>query len=118
MDALNDSGAVGNCMSEAELKKIKTISPDDIVKEMLPPPYRLQVANGDVEQPAKTVQLRFEIGDWTFNERFEKAKRIAGPILGPICLRPNKQCYPRRQPGTSSLRPPNMDDDKTRECSS
>ena len=66
IEALIDFGALGNCHPESELEKIKTVSPDNIVKAMDPATFKLQVANGDLEAPIKIVQLHFEIGDWTF----------------------------------------------------
>ena len=82
VDALVDSGALVNCLPESELQKIKSVSPDNILKEMDPPAFKLQVANGDMETPTKTVQLQFEIGDWTFKETFIVATKMTGPILG------------------------------------
>ena len=82
VDALVDSGAPVNCLPENELQKIKSVSPDNILKEMDPPAFKLQVANGDIETPTKTVQLQFELGDWTFKETFIVATKMTGPILG------------------------------------
>ena len=83
--ALIDSGALVNCISEADYRKIHQMSPKDIVKEMEPPFFKLQVANGDMEAPIKTVLLRYEIGDMKFGdakETFIVAQRLTGPILG------------------------------------
>ena len=63
------------------------MSPKDIVKELEPPPFKLQVANGDIETPTKTIILQFEIGDWNFKETFIVAKRLRGPILGLTFLK-------------------------------
>ena len=63
LDALINSGALVNCLPENKIEKIKSISPDNILKEMDPPTFKLQVANGDIEAPTKPVQLQFEIGD-------------------------------------------------------
>ena len=65
------------------------MSPKDIVKELEPPPFKLQVANGDIETPTKTIILQFEIGDWNFKETFIVAKRLTGPILGLTFLKNN-----------------------------
>ena len=82
LDALIDSGALVNCISETDYNKILQMSPKDIVKELEPPLFKLQVANGDIETPTKTIILQFEIGDWNFKETFIVAKRLTGPILG------------------------------------
>ena len=89
VDALVDSGALVNCLPESEYQKIKSVSPDNILKEMDPPAFKLQVANGDIETPTKTVQLQFELGDWTFKETFFVATKMTGPILGQTFLKNN-----------------------------
>ena len=58
------------------------MSPANILKESDPPPFKLQVANGDIETPIRTIQIQFEIGDWTFKETFIVANKITGPIIG------------------------------------
>ena len=70
IDALIDFGALVNCMPESELQKLKNMSPDNILQETDPPPFKLQVANGEIESPTKTIQVQFEIGDWTFKETY------------------------------------------------
>ena len=89
LDALIDSGALVNCISETDYNKIIQMSPKDVVKELEPPPFKLQVANGDIETPTKTIILQFEIGDWNFKETFIVAKRLTGPILGLTFLKNN-----------------------------
>ena len=82
IDALIDSGALVNCMPESEFQKLKNRSPNNILQEADPPPFKQQVPNGDIESPTKTIQVQFEIGDWTFKETFIVANKITGPILG------------------------------------
>ena len=89
LDALIDSGALVNCISETNYNKILQMSPKDIVKELEPPLFKLQVANGDIETPTKTIILQFEIGDWNFKETFIVAKRLTGPILALTFLKNN-----------------------------
>ena len=89
LDALIDSGALVNCISETDYNKFLQMSPKDIVKELEPPPFKLQVANGDIETPTKAIILQFEIGDWNFKETFIVAKRLTGPILGLTFLKNN-----------------------------
>ena len=89
VDALVDSGALVSCLPESEYQKIKSVSPDNILKEMDPPTFKLQVAKGDIQTPTKTVQLQFELGDWTFKETFIVATKMTGPILGLTFLKNN-----------------------------
>ena len=62
------------------------MSPNNLLQESEPPPFKLQVANGDIETP---IQVQFEIGDWTFKETFIVASKINGPILGLTFLKTN-----------------------------
>ena len=75
LDALIESGALINCISETDYNKIFQMSPKDIVKELEPPPFNL-------ETPTKTIILQFKIGDWNFKETFIVVTRLTGPILG------------------------------------
>ena len=63
--------------------------PKDIVKKLAPPIFKLQVANGDIGIPTKTIILQFEIGDWNFKGTFIVAKRFTCPILGLTFLKNN-----------------------------
>ena len=89
IDALIDSGALVNCMPESEFQKLKKMNLNNILQEADPPPFKLQVANGDIESPTKKIQVQFEIGDWTFKETFIVANKITGPILGLSFLKNN-----------------------------
>ena len=89
LDALFDSGALVNCISETDYNIILQMSPKDIVKQLEPPPFKLQVANGEIETPTKTSILQFEIRDWNFKETFNIAKRLTGPIRGLTFLKNN-----------------------------
>ena len=63
IDALIDSRALVKCLPKAEFDRLKQLSPQDILREAGPPEFKLQVANGNLEQPLSTVYLQFEIGD-------------------------------------------------------
>ena len=56
---------------------------------MEPPRFKLQVANGHIEAPTKTIQLHLEIGNWSFKETFIVATNITGPIHGQTFLKNN-----------------------------
>ena len=76
-------------MPENENQKLKNLSPNNILQEADPPPFKLQVANDDIETLIKTIQVQFEIGDWAFKETFIVASKITGPILGLTFLKNN-----------------------------
>ena len=82
LDALIDSGALVNFISETDNNNIFQMSPKDIVKELEPPHFKIQIANGDIETTTKAIILQFETGDWNSKETFIVAKRLTGPILG------------------------------------
>ena len=63
------------------------MSPNNILQEADPPPLKLQVANGDIQTPIKTIQVQFEIGECTFKETFIVASKITGLILGLTFLK-------------------------------
>ena len=90
LDAPIDSLALVICLPESKLEKNKSISPGNIIKEMVPTKLKLQVANGDIKAPTETVQLQFEIGDWTLKETFIVATKFTGLILGLTFLKNNR----------------------------
>ena len=90
LDTPIDSLALVICLPESKLEKIKSISPGNIIKEMVPTKLKLQVANGDIKAPTETVQLQFEIGDWTLKETFIVATKFTGLILGLTFLKNNR----------------------------
>ena len=44
------------------------------------------VANGDLETPKSTVELKFEVGDIEFHETFIVMEKLSGPINGLMFL--------------------------------
>ena len=47
------------------------------------------VANGQLETPKSTIELKFEIGDIEFHEIFIVMEHLTGPIIGLMFLRRN-----------------------------
>ena len=76
-------------MSRKDFEQIKNLSPEDVLKEAEPPKFKLQIANGDLETPLKTVLLQFEIGDWVYKETFIIAEKMTGHLLGMTFLKNN-----------------------------
>ena len=58
------------------------------------------VANGDLETPKSTVELKFEVGDIEFHEIFIVMEKLSNPIIGLMFLQRNhtvldtRQCIP------------------------
>ena len=70
LDGLVDTGALSSAIPEADLRKIRLLAPQSIVKEGPAPNFQIMVANGQLETPKSTVELKFEIGDIEFHEIF------------------------------------------------
>ena len=47
------------------------------------------VANGDLETPKSTVELKFEVGDIEFHEIFLVMEKLSSPIIGLMFLQRN-----------------------------
>ena len=68
------------------------------------PPFKLQVANGNIEAPTKTILLHSEIGDWNFKETLVVVQRLTGPELGLTFLK-NNSVILERNPRPLTLLP-------------
>ena len=87
IDALVDSGAYINAISERDAAKIKEHASQCIINEAPPPPFKVQYANAELEQPRATYTLRFKIGDYTFEETFVIMNQTSFPRIGLAFLR-------------------------------
>ena len=47
------------------------------------------VANGQLENPKKAIELKFEVGDMEYHEIFIVNENLTGPIIGLLLLRRN-----------------------------
>ena len=70
IDALDDSGAYINAISGRDAERLQQNANQCIINKAPPPPFKVQFANADLEQPRATYTLRFKIGDYTFEETF------------------------------------------------
>ena len=106
LDALIDSGALVSYLSETDYAKIQLISPKDIIKEMDPLPFKLQVANGDIATPTKIIMHQFEIGASPFS------KATGNPRCEPRAIAfspPHILCRSRREhPKQKTIQRPNQ----------
>ena len=62
LDGLIDTGAHSIAIPEADLRKIRLLAPQSIVKEGPAPSFQIMVANGDLETPKSTVELKLKWG--------------------------------------------------------
>ena len=66
IDGLIDTGSLSSAIPEADLRKIRLLAPQSIVKEGPAPTFQIMVANLQLETPKDTVELKFEVGDIEF----------------------------------------------------
>ena len=97
IDGLIDTGALSSAIPEADLRKIRLLAPQSIVKERPAPAFQIMVANGQLETPKSTVELKFEVGDFEFQEIFIVMEKLTGPIIGLMFLQRNHTVLDMRQ---------------------
>ena len=89
LDGLIDTGAHSSAIPEADLRKIRLLAPQSIVKQDPAPSFQIMVANGDLETPKSTVELKFEVGDIEFHEIFIVMEKLSSPMIGLMFLQRN-----------------------------
>ena len=97
LDGLVDTGALSSAIPEADLRKIRLLAPQSIVKEGPAPNFQIMVANGQLETPKSTVELKFEIGDIEFHEIFIVMAKLTSPLIGLSFLQRNNTILDMRQ---------------------
>ena len=97
LDDLLDTGAHSSAIPEADLRKIRLLAPQSIVKEGPAPSFQIMVANGDLETPKSTIELKFEVGDIEFHEVFIVMEKLSTPIIGLMFLQRNHTVLDMRQ---------------------
>ena len=97
LDGLIDTGAHSSAIPEADLRKRRLLAPQSIVKEGPAPSFQILVANGDLETPKSTVELKFEVGDIEFHENFIVMEKLSSPIIGLMFLQRNHTVLDMRQ---------------------
>ena len=97
LDGLIDTWAHSSAIPEADLRKIGLLAPQSKVKEGPAPSFHMMVANGDLETPRSTVELKFEVGDIEFHEIFIVIEKLFRPIIGLMFLQRNHTALDLRQ---------------------
>ena len=87
MDGLVDSGALINAMSWSDYNAIKMNSDNCVIKEYPQPPFKIECANAQLEQPIATADIQFNIGTYTFTDTFVILSKTSFPIIGLNFLR-------------------------------
>ena len=97
LDGLVDTEALSSAIPEADLRKIRLLAPQSIVKEGPTPNFQIMVANGQLETPKSTVELKFEVGDIEFHEIFIVMEKLTSPLIGLSVLQRNNPILDMRQ---------------------
>ena len=97
LDGLVDTGALSSAIPEADIRKIRLLAPQSIVKECPAPNFQIMVANGQQETPKSTVELKFEVGDIEFYEISIVMEKFISPLIGLSFLQRNNTILDMRQ---------------------
>ena len=87
IDGLVDSGAYINAIPWSDYVMIKNNTENCIIKEYPQPPFRIECANAQIEQPIATADVQFNIGTYTFTYTFVVLSRTSFPIIGLNLMR-------------------------------
>ena len=80
-----------------DLRNLRLLSPQSVIREGLPPDFQIMVANGQLETPNSTIELQFEVGDIEIYEIFIVMENLMGPISGLSFLQKNHAVLHLRQ---------------------
>ena len=96
-DNLIDTGAHSSAIPEAELRKQRLLAPQSIFKDCPAPSFQIMVANGDLETPKSTVELKFEVRNIEFHEIFIVLDKPSSPKNGLMFFQRNHTVLIMRQ---------------------
>ena len=96
-EGLIETGALSGAILEADSRKIFLLAPHTILNEGPPPNFRIMVANGQLKIPFGIVELKFEVGDITFSEKFIVMTNLTSPFIGLLLLQRNSTILDMRQ---------------------
>ena len=97
IDDLIDTGALSSAIPEMDLRKTRLLLPQSVIREGPPPKFQIMVANGQLETPKSTIELKFEVGEIEFHEIFIVMENLTGPIIGLMLLQRNHTVVDMRQ---------------------
>ena len=77
-------------MSWSDYNTIKMNSDNCVTKEYPQPPFKIECANAQLEQPIATANIQFNIGTYTFTDNFVNLSKTSFPIIGLNLMRNNQ----------------------------
>ena len=96
-DGLIDTVALSGSIPDADLRKIRLLAQQTILKKGPPPDFQTKVANGQLEAPIAKLEMQFEIGELTFGEKFIVMTNLTRPLIGLLFLQRNSTILDMRQ---------------------
>ena len=97
IDGLIDTGALSSAIPEMDLQKVLLLSPQSVIRECPSSNFQIMVANGQLETPKSTIELKFEVGDIEFHGIFIVKEHLTGPIIRLLFLQQNHTVLDMRQ---------------------
>ena len=97
LDGLVETVALSSAIPEADLRKIRLLAPQSITMESTAPNLQIMVANGQLETPTITVELKFVVGDIDFHRIFIVTEALTNPLIGLSILQRNNSMLDMRQ---------------------
>ena len=97
IDGLIDTGALSSAIPEMDFWKIRLLSPQSVIREGPPLKFQTLVANGLLESPKSTIDLKFEVGDIEFHKIFIVMENLTVPVTGLRFLQRNHTVLDIRQ---------------------
>ena len=94
-NGLVETGALSSAIPKADLRKIQIVASQSTIKEGPAPNFQIMVANGQLEIPMSTVELKFEVSDTDFQEIFKE--KLTSSLIGLSCLQRNNTILDMRQ---------------------
>ena len=81
IDGLTETGALSIAIPVMNLRKIRLLSPQSVIREGPPPIFQIIVASGQLETPKSTIEPKLEVGDIQFHEIFIVMEHLTVPIM-------------------------------------
>ena len=97
IDGPIDTGAISSAIPEMELRKSLLLSPQSVMPEGPPPNFQIMVANGQLETPKSTIELKIEVGNIEFHGILIVMEHLTGTIIGLMFLQQNHTVLDMRQ---------------------
>ena len=97
IDGLIDRDTLSRAVPESDLGEFRSLAPHTILKEGPPSAFQIMVVNGYVEAPIATVNVQFEVCEFTFGEKIIVIANLTSPLISLLFLQRNSRILDLRQ---------------------